>query len=277
MAPWLEAVRGRLTSTERAVLMALKAKLEAELAEPWVVADPDINDGTLLRYCRGEKWNLDNATKVLRRSLAWRRETDAARRPHNLLRPSHWPEDCDDASRPSGIAPRWRAGWHGCDHDGRPVFIDGTIGMDVAWMRSTAPQDWQQQIVELALAEAERHTELCVRHTSLARAARSFETHVVLVDCAGMSLAIRQCIPAIKQISALAGAHYPETVHSLLIVNAPSWFYSIYRLVERFIHPDTRAKVLMCSGAEQLFRHVPPNALPPSLGGTCTCAECCRQ
>ena len=110
---------------------------------------------------------------------------------------------------------------------------------------------------------------LCVRHTSLARAARPFETHVVLVDCAGMSLAIRQCVPAIKQISALAGAHYPDTVHVLLLVNAPRWFYSVYALVERFIDPVTRAKVQMCADAAALQRHVPPQALPRCLGGSC--------
>ena len=110
---------------------------------------------------------------------------------------------------------------------------------------------------------------LQVRHTALARPAEPFETHVVLIDCAGMGLSIRQCVPVFRQIAALAGAHYPDTVHVMLVVNAPRWFYSVYGLVERFIDPVTRAKVQMCSDAPALFRHVPPHALPPRLGGTC--------
>ena len=123
----------------------------------------------------------------------------------------------------------------------------------------------------MALAEAERHTEFSARHHQLVGGgAAPFETHVVVIDCAGMSMTrTASIVPVFKQIAAQATAHYPDTVHSMIIVNAPRWFYSVYSLVERFIDPVTRAKIQMAANAEALFEHVPQQALPPCLGGTC--------
>ena len=264
MEPWLAAVRSRLSAAEAAALASVKRELANELS----ASDPEMNDGTIVRYLRGEKWREKVAVEAIRKSIAWRRETDAASRPHRLLRASHWPE-LTVAPR-STVATGWRAGWHGCDREGRPVFIDRTLGMDVNGMKR-ASSEWGTEVVEMALAEAERHTEFSARHYKLVGGGAPFETHVVVIDCAGMAMwtFTNHCIPVFKQISAQASAHYPDTVHSMIIVNAPRWFYSVYALVERFIDPVTRAKIQMCASTEALFELIPKQALPPCLGGTC--------
>ena len=264
LEPWLTAVRSRLSAAEAAALASVKRELANELS----ASDPEMNDGTLVRYLRGEKWREKVAVEAIRKSIAWRRETDAASRPHRLLRASHWPE-LTVAPR-STVATGWRAGWHGCDREGRPVFIDRTLGMDVNGMKR-ASSEWGTEVVEMALAEAERHTEFSARHYKLVGGGAPFETHVVVIDCAGMAMwtFTNHCIPVFKQISAQASAHYPDTVHSMIIVNAPRWFYSVYALVERFIDPVTRAKIQMCASTEALFELIPKQALPPCLGGTC--------
>ena len=264
LEPWLRAVRSRLSAAEAAALASVKRELASELP----ASDPEMNDGTIVRYLRGEKWREKVAVEAIRKSIAWRRETDAASRPHRLLRASHWPE-LTVAPR-STVASGWRAGWHGCDREGRPVFIDRTLGMDVNGMKR-ASSEWGTEVVEMALAEAERHTEFSARHYKLVGGGAPFETHVVVIDCAGMAMwtFTNHCIPVFKQISAQASAHYPDTVHSMIIVNAPRWFYSVYALVERFIDPVTRAKIQMCASTEALFELIPKQALPPCLGGTC--------
>ena len=264
LEPWLRAVRSRLSAAEAAALASVKRELASELP----ASDPEMNDGTIVRYLRGEKWREKVAIEAIRKSIAWRRETDAASRPHRLLRASHWPE-LTVAPR-STVASGWRAGWHGCDREGRPVFIDRTLGMDVNGMKR-ASSEWGTEVVEMALAEAERHTEFSARHYKLVGGGAPFETHVVVIDCAGMAMwtFTNHCIPVFKQISAQASAHYPDTVHSMIIVNAPRWFYSVYALVERFIDPVTRAKIQMCASTEALFELIPKQALPPCLGGTC--------
>ena len=218
------------------------------------------------RYLRGEKWREKVAIEAIRKSIAWRRETDAASRPHRCCGPRTGPsyggaaEHGGPAGAPDGTAATARA----------PVFIDRTLGMDVNGMKR-ASSEWGTEVVEMALAEAERHTEFSARHYKLVGGGAPFETHVVVIDCAGMAMwtFTNHCIPVFKQISAQASAHYPDTVHSMIIVNAPRWFYSVYALVERFIDPVTRAKIQMCASTEALFELIPKQALPPCLGGTC--------
>ena len=83
-----------------------------------------------------------------------------------------------------------------------------------------------------------------------------------------------------KRISSLAGANYPDTVHRLLVLNAPRFFGFIFRLVRPFIDPVTAAKVVMLGSVEELFEHVPRAAIPKAMGGSCCsggsdhCAPC---
>ena len=197
-----------------------------------------------------------------RRSLAWRKASGVKNWPSTKLRAAHWPCDGDAADV---VAATWRAGWYGCDREGRALFIDRTVGMNLRPV--LGEEKWVDRVVDLAMAEAERHTELCARHGALA--GKLFETHTVLVDCEGLGLGIRRAVPVLRRISTLAGEHYPDTVHQILVVRAPRLFSWAWGLVKPWIDPATREKFQVLRDAAELFELIPPEALPCELGGTC--------
>jgi hypothetical protein len=234
------AVRSALDGPHAALLDQLRASLHDDVAAARAQGDLEAaHDAWIVRFLRGNGWKLGAAEAQAKESLAWRRESRVSTWPYSKLTPSHWPSPpgAAAASPPSGVAAAWRAGWHGCDVEGRPVFIDRTIGMDPAALKAAEPTGWLDEVVGLALAECERHTELCA--ACLRSSGRLFERHTVVVDCEGLSLSLRHLVPVFKRIAALAGTHYPDTVHKLVVVRAPFGFATAYSLVKPFIDPNS--------------------------------------
>eukprot|EP01018_Ginkgo_biloba_P006835 Gb_26644 [translate_table: standard] len=70
------------------------------------------------------------------------------------------------------------------------------------------------------------------------------------------------------------GENYPETLHSLLIVNAGSGFKILWNTIKGFLDPRTTSKIHVLGSKDQnkLLEIIDASQLPEFLGGTCTCA-----
>lgn len=67
----------------------------------------------------------------------------------------------------------------------------------------------------------------------------------------------------------LIGAHYPERSLKIFILNAPWWFNMIWKILCPLIHPNTRAKVIVCGAdyMDKLLQMVATEDLPVAIGG----------
>ena len=307
---FVASVVAQLSDEQRAILELQMARwLNAADSEAAAPLAPR-NVFLLARCLAGNDWDPDVAYPAARSAAAWREENAVGRWPRRLLSASHWPTQVgDDVADGDDVAVQvaastsalWRAGWHGCDNSGRPMYIDRTVGMDYKGVYAANPEGGEDDLVHSALAEAERSLELYVRHCLIAEAAAAgdgadatvggaaagaadtaagaaapsdfaaYRRHVVLVDCSGLGRGVMSCVGAFKRVSAIAGANYPDTVHRLFIVNAPWIFSLVFKMVKPFIDPITVQKVQLLT-LEELFDHVPRAAIPKSMGGTCCCS-----
>lgn len=73
-----------------------------------------------------------------------------------------------------------------------------------------------------------------------------------------------------KQLMTTMQRHYPERSGALIILNAPSWFTSIWRLISPHIDVKTKKKITILGKEyhEKLFELVAPENVPKELGGT---------
>lgn len=70
-----------------------------------------------------------------------------------------------------------------------------------------------------------------------------------------------------QKILTLLKGCYPARLKKVLIVTAPLWFKAPFKVLRLFVREKLRDRVFTVS-MPQLVTHIPPEALPPDLGGT---------
>ena len=70
-----------------------------------------------------------------------------------------------------------------------------------------------------------------------------------------------------QKILTLLKGCYPARLKKVLIVTAPLWFKAPFKVLRLFVREKLRDRVFTVS-TPQLVTHIPPEALPPALGGT---------
>nr|CAJ2478981.1 unnamed protein product [Leishmania braziliensis] len=103
----------------------------------------------------------------------------------------------------------------------------------------------------------------------------------VIIDMEGISFKVvqKRFIQIIRAIFDIDQAYYPEMLHRLFILNAPSFFRMVYGLVKGSLDENTRSKVVLSTdkkeGEEILKRVIEEDKIPRALGGTCSCDGGC--
>jgi hypothetical protein len=74
----------------------------------------------------------------------------------------------------------------------------------------------------------------------------------------------------LQQASELATAHYPETLHTIVVVNAPSFFPTVWSWIKAWFDEGTRNKVhvLGADPGQALLQLMDADSLPQVYGGT---------
>ena len=100
---------------------------------------------------------------------------------------------------------------------------------------------------------------------------------VLVFDMAGMGLRLlgsRTILRAFSRMSKLDADHYPETVRSIFVVNAPRAFSAAWAVAQPFVAEGTQKKVSVFSWAAAAAAHEALSSccgaacLPCELGGT---------
>ncbi|KAI9358798.1 CRAL-TRIO domain-containing protein [Pilaira anomala] len=106
-------------------------------------------------------------------------------------------------------------------------------------------------------------------------AGRHINRETVIFDCTNMGWG-QLHMPALYFIRAIADCdqkYYPETLNKFFLVNAPSAFVYVWKIVKAWLDPGTIAKIQIIGSdfKEPLLKQIAPENLPSFLGGECTC------
>lgn len=95
----------------------------------------------------------------------------------------------------------------------------------------------------------------------------------------GMSDLASDVVGYTKKWGETLGEYNPERVYQVFIINPPSWFNLIWKIVSPLLNPKTRERIHVLRGqkdiAKALLEFIPPENLPVEYGGTCACAGGC--
>ncbi|KAF1315545.1 Sec14 cytosolic factor, partial [Globisporangium splendens] len=82
-----------------------------------------------------------------------------------------------------------------------------------------------------------------------------------------------------KQLGEIVAEYNPERIYQVFILNPPTWFNLIWKLVSPLINPKTRERVHVLRGQKDiqkaLLEFIDPENLPVEFGGKCKCEGGC--
>jgi len=93
-------------------------------------------------------------------------------------------------------------------------------------------------------------------------------------DLAGEVLEFVRCCTSVMQ------KHYPQRSFKIFMINVPSWFGMIWKIVKPLLNETTKAKTSILTEndvAEALLEWIDPENLPLEYGGTCACPGGCFE
>lgn len=221
---------------EEAAILQLKelvADLRDEKGGP---ADLFLSDMTLYRYLRARKGDAEAAASMLEETIAWRQASGVAQ---DRI-------DCPMCCERPGTH-TWRQ--IGFDRRAMPV-IYSCAKQEPAGVK-VQPQDSNMHML-YALEEAIKTMEPGVTQW------------VWALDMSGFGM--RHASPQLPlHMNALFSRHYPELLGTALIINAPRIFSALWSWIERFVDPNTVAKVRFVNGTRETIRPVLQELFPDEL------------
>ena len=159
------------------------------------------------------------------------------------------------------------------DHAGRPLMIERPGAWDV--------DDLSREVTEAEDEMVRAHVHV-LEQIRLAvdgggGVSRADRRAVLVFDMAGMGLRLlgsKTILRAFSRMSKLDADHYPETVGSIFVVNAPRAFSAAWAVAQPFVAEGTQKKVSVFSWAAATAAHEALSSccgaacLPRELGGT---------
>jgi hypothetical protein len=221
---------------EEAALLQLKELVADIRGEKGGAADRFLSDMTLYRYLRARKGDARAAASMLEETIAWRQASGVAQ---DRI-------DCPICCERPGTH-TWRQ--IGFDRRAMPV-IYSCAKQEPAGVK-VQPQDSNMHML-YALEEAIKTMEPGVTQW------------VWALDMSGFGM--RHASPQLPlHMNALFSRHYPELLGTALIINAPRIFSALWSWVERFVDPNTVAKVRFVNGTRETIRPVLQEIFPDDL------------
>eukprot|EP00897_Mesotaenium_endlicherianum_P002499 jgi/Mesen1/2277/ME000154S01446 len=224
------------------------------------------DDFTLLRFLRAKRLDLTKAAEMYEAYLAWRDENKL----DSIVESWEYPEL-------EAVLDSWPQFWHKTDKEGQPVNYQMFGDLQVARLfEATSEERLMRQAMWVCEELYERKFPACSRLRG-ARVARA----TVVIDLANVSLftftsaAVRRVL---LQMVHMLGSFYPESLGSLVIVNAPMAFTLVWDLLLPYLDERTQKKTQIHrdDGVESLLKIIDAENLPDFMGGSCECPNGCH-
>ncbi|KAL3440693.1 CRAL-TRIO domain-containing protein [Aspergillus insuetus] len=246
------------------------------LSRPSALNDGEVEDGlnddpTLLRFLRARRYDVQGALKQFKEACrTW--ETNNVSQLYNEMEIESF-----ENARP--LYPHWSGRR---TRAGRPIFL-----FDFAYLNQTVLASYeknrggsisstqaslQQREASTALDSVTRFVlPLCSVMKDRPEPASPITSGVFLVDLAAFTLKAGWGVKNYTQdISGLVATGYPEIVHQVFLLNAPSYFAMMWAIMRKWIDPDTAEKVQFLTASEALAtlsKYIEPENIPRRFGG----------
>ncbi|KAG0748819.1 hypothetical protein G6F57_003908 [Rhizopus arrhizus] len=248
----------------------------------------NLTDEYLEQFLIARSWNVDGAKDQLLKTIEWRKANQidfhpVATKDNKLpvLYAVRGYDSIPDSNLESvpGVSEavlrinKYMGGTclHKIDREGCPVYIE-RLGYHEA--KDIAKNVKIEEVEGYHLACNEFLHRVVMKDCSK-KAGRPINRETVIFDCTGMGW--RQLhMPALNFIRAIADCdqkYYPETLNKFFLVNAPSAFVYVWKIVKAWLDPGTIAKIQILGSdyKDALLKQIPSENLPSFLGGECTC------
>jgi hypothetical protein len=161
--------------------------------------------------------------------------------------------------------------FHKFDKEGHPVLIDRTGYHNAKQMGSKVSSE---EIVNYHISANEFLNRVIMPEGS-ERSGKRIHSETIIFDCTNMGLHQfhMNALYLLKAVADIVQRYYPETLHRLFIVNTPSAFVAMFKIVKTWLNPRTLEKIHVLGSDFQsvLLEHIDADSLPQFLGGQCTC------
>ncbi|XP_076453383.1 SEC14-like protein 2 [Babylonia areolata] len=236
----------------------LSAKQEAALKQvKEIVSDlltPEHDDHFLLRFLRARNFDLKKTELMLRNDFAWRKQMGA-----DTILDSYVIPEVMQKYYPGGIC--------GQDKEGSLIWLDpcGTIDMK-GILRSMRKQDILKSKIHLLESMYRRFALLTREQNRLIDQI----TIVFDMDHFGMKHLWKPGVDVMIELVTMFEDHYPETLKTCFVVNAPKIFPIAYNLLKPFLSEETIRKVHVVGShyKQTLLKYIDEDQLPQHWGGT---------
>ncbi|KAJ6584648.1 CRAL/TRIO domain-containing protein [Mycena capillaripes] len=250
---------GHLSTSQEEALVAFKRALaEAKLYDP---AQPSLDDPTLLRFLRARSFDPTAAVRQFSDAQSWRRQHDVEKLYSGF--------DTAEMENSRRFYPRWTGRR---DKNGMPIYVYHLASMNSAIQKelNAVPAERRyQRIIALYEWMTLFIMPLC---SFLPHATQTPITCVVtIIDLQDVSIGSMWTLRShLAESAKLATANYPETLSTIAIVNAPSFFPTIWGWIKGWFDPGTRNKIhiLGKNPTETLLTLIDAQDLPRKYGGT---------
>ncbi|KAI9484213.1 MAG: CRAL-TRIO domain-containing protein [Benjaminiella poitrasii] len=248
----------------------------------------EVTDEYLEQFLIARSWNIANAKNQLLKTFQWREENNIGDHPvataENELPvlyavrgyqsiPDRNLESLPGVSESVLRINRYMGGacLHKTDREGCPIYIE-RLGYHKA--KDLAKYAKVEEVNGYHIGCNEFLHRVIMKDCSRA-AGRHINRETVIFDCTGMGWH-QLHMPALNFIRAIADVdqkYYPETLNKFYLVNAPSAFVYVWKIVKGWLDPGTIAKIQIIGSdfKEPLLKQIAPENLPSFLGGECKC------
>jgi len=252
---------------ELEAMQNLIAKLDANNINPEKWEDyQKRKDKFLIRYLKANKYDVDKTYVKFLKFLEWRNENNV----DNVL----WEKENDPGLKQ--VYDVWPVVLHKTDNEGLPVLYEKIGPADVKGMFQAYP-DVKYWIRNHILMHEQTNHLIFTEYDQVLT--KPYQGIIFIEDLKGLSWRhwYSPAISVMKAVSEIDTEYYPHAVRKLYVINAPSIFTWMWKLVKPWLDPFTAnsMSILGSNFYEVLSKEIPAENFPKEYGGKCECPNGC--
>ncbi|XP_046560248.1 SEC14-like protein 2 [Haliotis rubra] len=218
------------------------------------ILKPEHDDYYVLRWLRARSFDLKKSETMIRNDYAWRKQIGA-----DTIR--------EDFKLPEVLQKYYIGGFCGYDNEGCPVWYEPFGHIDLKGVLRSVKK---MEIMKMKVQQMEK-----IYHyfRTAEEKGHKVPAQIIIVfdlDKFSMKHLWKPGVDVMCDLITMFEDHYPETLKSSYIINAPRIFPIAYNLFRPFLSEGTvmKVQILGSNYKEVLARNIPPQELPIYYGGS---------
>lgn len=242
------------SAEEREKIDELRGRVEKEL-----VTDEQRNDFFLIRWLRARNMHVDKAEEMLRKSLAWRKETEA-----DVI--------LDNDDFPDKYKKKFMFGVFGEDNEGCPILLlpagrhNHRMLIEAEGMEACMRWNivWMEKVMNIIKERREK-------------TGNPVYTYHEIIDMdyySYKSFTYKPAITYILETQRMFDENYPDVLKSVTVINAPKIFALLFALIKPMLPKETLDKLTIFGRNEDAWKEFfvqkefPMHKFPSRWGGS---------